>query len=123
MKNTISLNRNEQFLFVYRNGKRAYHKYFTLYYIPNKKEINRLGFKVSKKLAKAVKRNRLRRLMRECYRLSEEQIASGYDIIMVAREGSLEINSLEEASKIFNKLFYRSGLISTSEEMQKKEHQ
>ena len=123
MKNTISLNRNEQFLFVYRNGKRAYHKYFTLYYIPNKKEINRLGFKVSKKLAKAVKRNRLRRLMRECYRLSEEQIASGYDIIMVAREGSLEINSLEEASKIFNKLFYRSGLISASEEMQKKEHQ
>ncbi len=111
MKNTISLNRNEQFLSVYRNGKRAYHKYFTMYYMPNKKDINRLGFKVSKKLAKAVKRNRLRRLMRECYRLSEKQFSVGYDIILAAREGSLEVSSLEEASKIMDKLFLRSGIM------------
>ena len=110
MKKTISLNRNEQFLTVYRNGKRAYHKYFTLYYLPNKKDVNRLGFKVSKKLAKAVKRNRLRRLMRECYRLSESQIAVGYDMILAARDGSLEIDSYDEAEIIFQKLFHRANL-------------
>ena len=114
MKKTISLNRNEQFLSVYRNGKRAYHKYFTMYYMPNKKDINRLGFKVSKKLAKAVKRNRLRRLMRECYRLSEEQFSVGYDIILAAREGSLESDSFEEVSKIMDKLFLRSGIMQKS---------
>ena len=119
MKNTISLNRNEQFLSVYRNGKRAYHKYFTLYYLPNRKDINRLGFKVSKKLAQAVKRNRLRRLMRECYRLSEEQISTGYDIILAAREGSLCIDSSEDASKIMNKLFLRAGLIPDGKNTQK----
>ena len=111
MKNTISLNRNEQYLSVYRNGKRAYHKYFTLYYMPNKKDINRLGFKVSKKLAKAVKRNRLRRLMRECYRLSEHQVTLGYDIIMAAREGSMEVDNFQDANVIFNKLFKRAGLL------------
>lgn len=115
MKHTISLNRNEQFLTVYRKGKRAYHKYFTLYYLPNGREENRLGFKVGKKLAKATKRNRLRRLMRECYRLSEESLKVGYDIILAAREGSLEINSYSDAANIFHKLFLRAELVNQNE--------
>ncbi len=115
MKHTISLNRNEQFLKVYRNGKRAYHKYFTLYYLPNGRDVNRLGFKTGKKLAKATKRNRLRRLMRECYRLSEDKLHLGYDIVMAAREGSLEVDTYEETAKIFEKLFFRAGLFYNRE--------
>jgi len=111
MKNTISLNKNEQFLLVYRKGKRAYHKFFTLYYLPNGKAYNRLGFQVGKKLAKAVKRNRLRRLLKESYRLSESRIKSGYDFILAAREGSLCINTQEEIAKITDRLFYRAGLL------------
>lgn len=79
--------------------------------MPNRRSENRLGFKVGKKLAKATKRNRLRRLMRECYRLNEEHLKTGYDIILAAREGSLDVDSYKEAAKIFEKLFVRANLI------------
>lgn len=111
MKNTISLNRNEQFLNVYRTGKRSYHKFFTLYYLPNGKDYNRLGFKVGKKLAKATRRNRVRRLLRESYRLSEEKILTGYDIILAAKDGCLEVSSYDEVSEIVYSMFYRAKLI------------
>lgn len=110
MKNTISLNRNEQFLKVYKHGKRSYHKFFTLYYIPNGLTENRLGFKVGKKLAKAVKRNRMRRLLKESYRLSEHKLKQGYDFILAAKEGSLCVNSLEETMRATDKMFERAGL-------------
>ena len=111
MKNTISLNRNEQYLKVYRLGKRSYHKFFTLYYLPNGKDYNRLGFKVGKKLAKAVRRNRLRRLLRESYRLLEESILTGYDIVISAKEGSLEANSYDDVSEIVYSMFNRAKLL------------
>jgi len=111
MKNTISLNRNEQFLNVYKNGKRSYHKYFTLYYLPNGLCVNRLGFKVGKKLTKAVYRNRLRRLLRESYRLLEERIETGYDFIISAKEGSLVVDSYKEASEIVKFMLNRAKLI------------
>ena len=111
MKNTVSLNKNEQYLNVYRTGKRSYHKFFTLYYLPNGLEYNRLGFKVGKKLAKAVRRNRLRRLLRESYRLLEERILSGYDIIISAKEGSLDVDSYSDVSNIVYHMFNRAELL------------
>ncbi len=112
MKKTVSLNRNEQFLKVYRTGKRSYHKFFTLYYLPNGLEYNRLGFKVNKKLAKAVRRNRLRRLLRESYRILEDEIITGYDFVLAAREGSLDSNSYDDVSKIVYSMFNRARLLN-----------
>lgn len=49
----------------------------------NNKDINRVGIAVGKKVAKSVKRNRIRRVIREAYRLNENRILTGYDIVIM----------------------------------------
>ena len=56
-----------------------------IYILKNEHEHNRVGFAVSKKVGKSVIRNRVKRLLRESYRLNEEKILQGYDIIFIAR--------------------------------------
>ena len=56
-----------------------------LYARPNRTGNNRVGVTVSKKLGKAVVRNRVRRRLREVYRLNEDKFLSGWDIVVVAR--------------------------------------
>lgn len=46
---------------------------------------NRLGITVSSKLGGAVQRNRIRRRLKEVYRLNEHLLQVGYDIVIVAR--------------------------------------
>lgn len=84
MKNTQSLKLNRDFRRVYR-GESFVGGYTVVYVKKNRYPFNRLGFTVSKSTGKAVMRNRLKRLMRESYRLMEQDIASGYDFIIVAR--------------------------------------
>lgn len=54
----------------------------------NKRRTNRLGMTVSTKIGKAVHRNKIRRRLREIYRLNENSIKQGYDIVIVARHRS-----------------------------------
>lgn len=51
----------------------------------NRLDVNRLGYTVSTKLGHAVVRNRVRRRLREIYRLNAPKLKTGYDIIIVAR--------------------------------------
>ncbi len=112
MKQTISLNKNELFLQVYKKGKRSYHKNFTLYYLPNGVGCNRLGIRAGKKLAGAVKRNRIRRLVKESYRLLEPELKQGYDLIFAAKEGCLSADSLAETMDAMRRLLGAARLFN-----------
>ena len=59
--------------------------YLVLYARKNHTATNRVGVTVSKKLGCAVVRNRVRRRLREVYRLNEARFAPGWDIVVVAR--------------------------------------
>ena len=59
--------------------------FLVLYARKNRTHTNRVGVTVSKKLGCAVVRNRVRRRLREVYRLNEAKFAPGWDIVVVAR--------------------------------------
>ena len=52
----------------------------------NGRDINRLGITTTRKVKGSVRRNRIRRLMREGYRLNEMNLTTGYDIVLLGRD-------------------------------------
>ena len=85
MEFSHSLKQNHLFRRLYRRGDSAANRYLVVYCRRNGQGCNRVGLTVSAKLGCAVVRNRLRRRLREIYRLHEMQFRCGYDIVVVAR--------------------------------------
>ena len=84
MKFSGSLKLNHVFRRLYASTGYG-NSYLVLYARRNRTHTNRVGITVSKKLGGAVVRNRVRRRLREIYRLHEEAFAPGWDIVVVAR--------------------------------------
>ena len=81
------LNRKD-FVNLNRLGKRYPTKNFTVILKENGLEISRLGITVSKKIGNAVTRNRVKRLIREFYRLNKQYVPKGIDIVIIAKKGA-----------------------------------
>ncbi len=89
MKFSTSLKLNHIFRRLYHTSGFA-DGYLVLYARKNRSDTNRVGITVSKKLGKAHIRNRIRRRLREVYRLNEGRFQSGWDIVVVARSRCVE---------------------------------
>ena len=85
MKFSESLKKNKDFQVVYKKGKSFGNKYLVMYVLPNELGKNRIGISVSKKVGNSIVRHHLTRLIRESYRLHEEQFLCGYDVVVIAR--------------------------------------
>ena len=84
MEYSKSLKLNHIFRKLYSTGGKG-NALLVLYARRNRLGVNRIGVTVSKKLGKAVVRNRVRRRLREVYRLHESRFLPGWDIVVVAR--------------------------------------
>ena len=85
MEHTVSMKENHLFRRLYAKGKSAAGSCLAVYVRRNGQKNSRLGLTVSTKLGKAVRRNKVRRRVREAYRIHEGQISPGWDIVIVAR--------------------------------------
>jgi len=104
-----SLTKNHEFKRLYNKGKNAASKYVVVYCAGNYSAVNRLGITVSTKLGGAVIRNRIRRRLKEIYRLNELNLRKGYNIVFVARHGSRDAKWKELESSVLY-LFRKLGL-------------
>lgn len=105
--NIESLKLNKDFVKLYKKGKFVSDKNLVVYFRRNGIEHSRVGFSISKKVGNSVVRHRLKRLMKEVYRLNYSHIG-GYDLVFVARKGAdiLEYKNIEKSMKfILNKAF------------------
>lgn len=85
MRKTVTIKSNRDFQRLYRRGRSAAGGTLVVYFQKNRQGASRLGITTSTKLGKAVVRNRVRRQIREIYRLNRDKLLTGQDIIIVAR--------------------------------------
>lgn len=108
MKFSSALKLNHIFRRLYATSGHA-NSCLVLYARKNRLGKNRVGLTVSKKLGGAVVRNRVRRRLREVYRLNEDKLTPGWDIVLVARSRCITADFLK-LSQAFLSLAERAGI-------------
>jgi ribonuclease P protein component len=81
------LTRSEDFKRIHNEGQSWANNRIVLVRTANNLANSRFGFSVSRKLGKAVTRNRCKRLLREVIRLHLAEIIAGWDFVFIARKG------------------------------------
>lgn len=74
-----------EFLAVTEGGKKLHTRSFIVFVRPNKLGLSRIGITVTKKVGSSVVRNRIKRVVREFFRLNKALIETGIDIVVIAK--------------------------------------
>ncbi|MBN2199788.1 MAG: ribonuclease P protein component [Candidatus Aminicenantes bacterium] len=84
------IRRTKEFGDIYKNGFRFRGRYFTLVYLENSLSFSRLGVVASRKVGRAVKRNRAKRRIRDLFRRNKTCLPFAADVVVVARPETAE---------------------------------
>lgn len=97
-----------EFSQVFQLGRSAADAHFVVYTRDNGRRWSRLGLSVGRRVGCAVRRNRIKRLLRETFRLSRDRIAPGLDILVVVR-GRDRPDRFDEIQEALARLVARSA--------------
>lgn len=108
------LQTSADFKFVFTKGK-SFANQFLIIYVLKKGAGRRIGFVVSKKIGKAVVRNRVRRRLREIYRINKYKFKSGIELVVIARPGIIELD-FEGIKRYFFALCQRAKVMTENDQ-------
>jgi ribonuclease P protein component len=74
-------------------GKKSQNSHFIAIFSPNRFQRTRLGVTVTRKVGNAPKRNRIKRLSREYFRLNRHMITGHWDINIIAKKQAADLSS------------------------------
>jgi ribonuclease P protein component len=107
LKKTHKILDRSEFLRLSKSGKKIQDHYFIAVFMPGESLWSRLGITVSKRVGNAVVRNRVKRIIREWFRMNKSCIQGCWDINVIAKRAAAGLNSHQvfmSLEKIFNKL-------------------
>ncbi len=112
MKITKMLKKNYEFRRVLSKGNYFAGSYIQAFIIKNKKSYNSLGLAVNTKLGKAVKRNKIKRLLRENYKNLESNMQVGFEIVFLLKK-KINIDDLnfQNIGQDMEEIMKKSGII------------
>ncbi len=111
----IKLKENRDFRRAYNRGKSFVTPAFVVYINKNREGAVRLGITAGKKIGKAVKRNRAKRVITAAFRFMLPQIKEGYDFVIVARTRILSFKSTDVLN-LLNKALLAAGVLKEENE-------
>ncbi len=91
-------------------GRSWSHLLLVLCSLPNGLDYSRFGFSVSKRVGKAVIRNRVKRLLREAARARQALVEPGYDVVFVARKPISDAD-YPQVDRAVQQLLAQAGLL------------
>ena len=101
-----------EFINLNLHGTRYYTEHFIVILKQNRSDITRLGITVSERVGNSVKRNRIKRSIREFFRLSKQRIPKGYDIMIIALGEGNKLSFLKVQEELGGLLLKNDALFS-----------
>ena len=86
LKKEYRLKKNYQFNYVYRVGQAVHGRYLLVLYTKSKNKNVKIGIAVTKKVGKAVVRNRARRLIREAVTPFAQNLNPNFNLVIIAKQ-------------------------------------